>query len=304
MMLPLAALICAVFFFFDPPYAVKISLGLWHLPESLSKTGFDYYAVLAAYGLIVCMNAILLSRVFNRLNLVDFNIYLPGLFYSIFSFASLNLSDISFLLGDFFIIMALFFTSSIKNNQDARNQAFNAAFFIALAASFNMNYAYMLLYPFITLTRIRPFIWREHTLILLAYSAVLFYLFAFYFYYEIPTDSIEFFNVLTIYEYESWLILLVIITIMAAAFVSRQRNVANPGVRTGKILSLWYTGFLLMLFSDLVSYFFTKHIGFHNAIFPALYLTFVYSHSKTKFIYRFLTYAVLAVGVMRFFNLF
>jgi len=304
LMLPMAALITAGFFFFDPPQNIKLTLGLWRLPELLTQTGLDYYLVLYTYGTLIAINAMLISRVFNRLNLVDYNIYLPGLLYGVFSFASINLNDLSYLLGDFFLILSLFFTTAIKNNTDARAQIFNAALFVALAASVNMNYIYMLLYPFLTLVRIRPFVWREHALIIMAYFAVALYLFAFYFYYQIPIQSITFFNKHSLYEYESWVILLIIILIMVAAFLSRQRNLANPGVRTGKIIALWYAGFLLMLFSDMTSYFFTKQIGFHNAVFPALYLTYIYCHSKTKFIYRFLTYAVLAVGVLRFFNLF
>lgn len=304
LMLPMAALISAAFFFFEPHHSIKISLGLWRLPEALATNGLDFHVVLYAYGAMIAINAMLICRVFNRLNLVDYNIYLPGMLYSIFSFASINLNDFSYLLGDFFILLSLFSVTSIKNNFDARAQIFNAAVFVAIAASINMNYTYMLLYPFLALARIRPFVWREHALILMAYFAVTLYLFAFYYYYRIPLKSIELFHSNSHYEYESWLILLIIILIMVAAFLSRQRNLANPGVRTGKIIALWYSGFLLMIFSDLTSYFFTNQIGFHNAVFPALYLTYIYCHSKTKFIYRFLTYAVLGVGVLRFFNLF
>jgi hypothetical protein len=303
-MLPMAALLCALFFFFDVPNAVKISLGLWRLPIEFATKGLDYQKILLVYGVFIALNAMLISHLFNRVNLVDFNIYIPGLLYGIFSFASLNLIDTSFLIGDFFIILSLYFITTIKNNEDARRQIFNAAFFIAIAASININYSYMLLYPFLVLFRIRPFVWREHALILLAYFGVFLYLAAFYFYYQIPLKSIEFFHVDSLYQYESWLVLLVIIATMGMAFLSRQRNLANPGVRAGKMISLWFGGFLLMLFSDLSSYFFANQIGFHNAIFPALYLTYIYSHSKTKFFFRFMTYVVLAIGVVRFFNLF
>jgi len=304
LMLPMAALLGVAFYFFDSPHAVKLSLGLWRLPVEIMNSGFDYLVVISAYSIFIAINAMLICRVFNRLNLVDFNIYIPGLLYGVFSFASLNLIDISYLFGDFFIILALFLTTSIKNNEDARGQIFGAAFLIALAATININYSYVLLYPFIVLFRIRPFVWREHALITLAYFGVALYLFAFYYYYQIPPKSIQFFQVDSIYQYESWLILALITLIMATGFMSRQRTLANPGLKAAKTISLWFAGFLLMLFSDLTSYFFANQIGFHNAIFPALYLTYIYSHSKTKFLFRFMAYVVLAIGVVRFFNLF
>ena len=46
LMLPMAALLCALFFFFDVPNAVKISLGLWRLPIEFATKGIDYQIVL------------------------------------------------------------------------------------------------------------------------------------------------------------------------------------------------------------------------------------------------------------------
>ncbi len=304
LMLPMAALIGAFFFFFEAHFAVKVSLGLWRLPSIPATIGIDYYIALFTYVGLLAINAMLISRLFNRLNLVDFNIYIPGLLYGVFSFASLNLEDVSFLAGDFFLILALFFIGQIKNNADARAQIFNAAFLIALAAAININYSYMLLFPFFALFRIRPFVWREHALILLAYFGVSLYLLAYYYYFKISLVSVKLFHINSLYQYESWLILFTIILIMGTAFLSRQRILANPGVRIEKIISLWFSGFALMLFSDLSSYFITNQVGFHNAVFPALYLTYVYSYSKTKYLFRFLVYVVLAIGMVRFFDLF
>jgi len=296
LMAPLAFALGAVHYAFGDPVEQIWNLGFW-------KSNFQASSFITqlCFIAIVATNAILISILFNRINILDNNIFLSGMLYALFSFSSIDLNDIGILISDFFLILSLIQIAQIKNNLDARSSIFKAALLLGFAATFNLNYLLLLLLPFITLSRIRPFVWREFTLILLAFTVAAAY-FGFYsFYYELNFASIIILP--TAAEIESWLVIIGLTLLMLSAIISRNKNVSNPGIRIEKIISIWLIGFVLLLLSNFLIYWITQHFNWQNAVFPALYLSYVYSISKTKSLYRFLVYGVLAFGILRFTDL-
>jgi hypothetical protein len=160
--------------FFDYySYADTINLGLW-------GNGFEWPLWLTGIlgPLLVLVNSILLSTLFNSHSLLDRNTYVTSLIYVIYfsyyhSFYQLD----GLIIAHLFLIASLFQLFRLHQNEDGRKAVFNAGFFTGLAMTFHP--ASVVFFPFVyfSVVVIRPFLLRELGLLLAGFVVPLIYAF-------------------------------------------------------------------------------------------------------------------------------
>lgn len=244
------------------------------------------------YGLLLCINSLLLNLFFNRQNLLDFYSHVGGLFYLILSFTSIQLFEVSVLIADFFVIVSLIFIAQLRNNVDARVTIFNVTLFLTLAFIFNLNYAPLLLVPFIGLASFRGFVFREYLVIFLAIFFVGVYVWFYYFYFELTFNELS-----LLYHKIQWtpyfaILLVINILFLILSFGTRRSQNGSPGIRIEKLLRLWFILIFVQLSAFLIAVLAKFDILVFSSVYLSLYLTYAYNISRYKWFFHFLTYSL------------
>ena len=300
LLIPMAALLSFVHFWFYIEKEVVLNLAVWQKSFVLPvQTGFYLY-----FGLL-SLNAVAISRIFNRLNLIDYFSQIVGLLYLILSFGLVSLSESHLLISDFFLLIGTTYLFQIKNNFDAKSSVFSAASFLALAILFNPNHILLIMLPLIALARSKSFVLREYIIFLLAYANVALYLGFYFFYYKLKfklpwTQASNFetpdFDVLGIYG--------AILLLLISAVYTRNKIQGAAGIRINRIVKLLFIGILIQVFSLAIIWLLKLDFYLSTAPLLALYLGYVYHFPKTKFLYHFLAYCILILAVLVQMNLF
>lgn len=165
--------------YFEMDALLTFDFGLW---GSISLSNGIWRFVAPA---CVLLNAFLLNALFNRHSFYDRNSYITSLIYVVLmsfyhSFYQLD----GVLVAHFFIILAFFIFFRLQNNEDARREAFNIGFLTGTAASFHPVLVFTLPFIWITLTRIRPFVFRELWLLTIGFCIPLVYGFSVIFWFK------------------------------------------------------------------------------------------------------------------------
>lgn len=173
--------IFSVHWFFGVPEAEEVwrfgLLGNYH------KNGLyllDFFA-----PALTTLGAILVNVLFNRNEFMDKNNYISSLIYVVlmsFFPTFYYLSGLS--IAQVLLVLVAFQLFRMKQNEDARRHAFNAAFIFSLACVFVPPLLLCTPLLFSMLWVIRPFVWRESALVLMGLTGPLLYSAVFNFFFE------------------------------------------------------------------------------------------------------------------------
>jgi hypothetical protein len=300
-LVPLAALLSFLHYWFSSQEL--LSLEFVALQKSFELTRLDLTYL---YFTLLSINAMVISTLFNRLNLIDYFSHIAGLFYVIFSFASVSLFQVDVLIAELCLILGLVFLAQIKNNVDAKTSVFSAAVFLGLGIVFSPSFAILLVLPFIALARSRSFVFREYLLVFVAYSIVGAYLYFYYFYYELkPVLPWTFDNKLPKPAFGNLAVAVGFVLLLLLSAFTRSRTLGSPGIRIERIVTLLFSAVVLQLLAS-ISFFLLKMVDpvWYMGVFLALYVGYAYHFARVKFVYHFLGYAILIFGILQHFDLF
>lgn len=298
-LIPITAVLAFAHYWFAPENII-LNFELWHKNPEFERLyiGIAYFAMLG-------LNAIVLSTVFNRLNLIDYFSHIVGLFYALITFARLGLDDLPLLFADFFVVIGSAFLLQVKNNLDAKTAIFNSAFFYSVSLTFNPEYIALLILPFVALTRTRSFILREYLMVpvgfLIVSAYVAFYHFLYSLEFQTPLSSSATLNWPST---EVFILLFLTLLLVLLAFSTRSRTTGSPGIRIERIVRLVFTAFGIQVFTFLLFTLMRLDNHQHVAVFAAFYTAFAYNFTKFKWLYHLLGYGLLILGVLQHLDLF
>ena len=159
------------FLFQDQLIEPTLSFGFW---GDTSAKGFfllELPALLVVFG-----NAVMINRIFNRNDFMEKNNYLPALLYVVcysFFHSFYFLDGLS--IAHFFMVLLLYQLSALRQNEDARRTAFNAAILFSLGATFYPVLIVVTPFLFWMVWVFRPIIIREASLIIAGLMVPLIY---------------------------------------------------------------------------------------------------------------------------------
>lgn len=258
-----------------------------------------------AYAAVSALNAIILSVIFNRLNLIDYFSQIVGLLYLIFTFSSVHLDQMHLLFADMFLIFAVGFLMEIKNNDDAKRSVFNASFFLGISILFNVTNLPLVLLPFFVLSRTKSFVFREYLLILIGLTTVFVYFWFYHFYYQLKfKNPFVFLSKLELLDFYILGALTIVVLLILTSLATRSRTVGSPGIRIERIVKLLFSGLVIQVLCFVGFYLLTVDTMLQVSVFLALYVGYVYHQAKVKFLYHFLSYAFIVLSLMKYFELF
>jgi hypothetical protein len=287
LLIPIAACLVGIHYFFSK------EIVLFNFSVFQKQFFFQRLEASLLYGLLLCINSLLLNSFFNRQNLLDFYSHIGGLFYLILSFTSIQLFEVSVLIADFFVIVSLIFIAQLRNNEDARVTIFNVTLFLTLAVIFNLNYAPLLLLPFIGLASFRGFVFREYLIIFLANSFVVVYVWFYYFYFELAVNDL--FLLSHKFQWTPYVAILfgINVLLLILSFATRRIQNGSPGIRIEKLLRLWFIVIFVQLSAFLIAILLKFDIMVYSSVYLSLYLTYAYNISRYKWFFHFLTYSLI-----------
>ena len=298
-LIPLAGLLGFIHFWFAEE-SMTLTFSVW-------QKVFELKSDLITYGYIslLAMNGIVLSALFNRLNLIDYFSHISGLFYVVLSFASVSLNEIHLLLADFFVLMGFLNLVQIKNNVDAKAPAFNAALFLGISCLINIYYVPFLLLPFLTLVRTRSFVFREFVAIIMAWSVLSSYVAFYYYYFQLsilkpipklaPKENLNYYQVVLVIS---------VLLLVLLSFATRNRFQGSPGIRIERIIRTMFAGIALQIVFHLAFTLLKLDYSMHGAVFLALYAGYAYHLTKIRFVYHLLTYTCIIAAVLQHLDFF
>jgi hypothetical protein len=299
-LIPLAAVFTFLHFWFSKEEMHTINLPFFQKVFTLQKQEL----AVVFFGLLA-LNSMALSKLFNRLNLIDFFSYIPGLLYLIFSFSSLTLDQTHVLFAEFFVILGVVFVLRIKNNFDAKASVFLAAFFFAIAIAAFPGFLFIVFVPFIALARSKSFVFREYFLAFLAYCLVAFYVMFYYYFYELRFSFPWVMNAEFVApNYDSLGLFIGGMLLLLLSVLTRSRTVGSPGIRIERIVVLMFIAVVLQLISSLFFFTIKTETDWYASVFLALYVGYAYHFTNVKFVYHMLSYAILVFAILQHFGLF
>lgn len=114
---------------------------------------------------LLCINAILLNFIFNKIEFYNKFVYLPSILYALIVFLfPMSLHFGEDLIAHFFFILSFYQLLEIYQNEDARNRSFLSGFFLGIASTFLPVYTTYIFVIWFGLFTIRPFVLREYIL--------------------------------------------------------------------------------------------------------------------------------------------
>lgn len=185
-------------------YLFAFRLCLWLVPvdtafvfehrEPLSALVFtplenlaqNYQAVSAVLAAILCfVQALLVNGIVNGNKILAKKNYTAGLLFILFaSLIKENLLLTPASLALTFVILATGKLFGLAKNEKSYGDVFDVGFLLSIAAIFYFPCIILILFGYIGLAIVRPFNYREWTILLLGFLAPLFVLFTFYFWYD------------------------------------------------------------------------------------------------------------------------
>lgn len=205
-----------------------------------------------------------------RQEVVEKQNYLPAFLYLFFGGLTLN-NDLIHpaYFANVFILLSLIYITDTYREDEVLSALFNAAFFIALAMFFYINYAFYILLYFICLLVLRPFNWREWTVGLLGFVAPVFiyacigYLanFNFNIIFSYSGALLYYFQVPVVSEYFYPLFFYLIILLVVGVFRHMSKGLGSK-IKTQKNMGIIYWLMVLSLIN-----FFSKN---NNYYFPLI----------------------------------
>ena len=278
-----------------------MDFGLWGSVKSNSLFWMRF-----ASGLLIFLNALGLNYLFNANVFYEKNTYIVSLLYVVLmSFYHSFYQIDGVIIAQSFLILTLFQLFKLENVIDGRKVCFNSGFFFGVAASFHPPLIFV--YPFLwfMILRIRPFIFREILLSLVAFLVPMIYGFSFILWKE---EQINWNFIETSVNYvQKQIIFLISMSLFVAAgllslYGLRTRNSASS-IRFRKLTSIVLVFLLIGIGLGVIEIIFLKQYEWFSfsTISLALFLPFSFFYKSTQLFARMLFYVIFLFSIFKFF---
>ena len=167
-------------FFQNATMLTEHSAPLYKLITAGIKS-YPFLLTLISFILILC-EAVLINYIVEKNEILDTTTYLPALVYIILMSLQPEMFSLHpIIIANLFMLFAVHKLMQTYRKETAYANAFNAGFFISLAALFYIPSVVFILVLWIGLIILRPFVWREWIIsaigILLPWAYLVFYYF-------------------------------------------------------------------------------------------------------------------------------
>ena len=224
---------------------------LWRfgLLGNYSKEGLWFLDLLAP--VLTTIGAILINGLFNRNEFMEKNNYISSLVYVVlmsFFPAFYYLSGLC--ISQVLLVLVALHLFKMKQNEDARRHAFNAAFLFGLACVFLPALLFCTPLLFSMMWVIRPFVWRESALVLMGLTGPLIYTAVFNFFVEEKIDKSQFNSGYELMDkMDAAYYALVMLLLLIAAIAPLSSKMRTSSIRLKKLFRLLM---LLMTISGII----------------------------------------------------
>lgn len=229
------------------------------LMSVIAKKSFMNVALNMVLTLIIAF----LLIAFNRKNIIiNQQTYLPAFFYvALISGVPAIQQFHPVVPGILFLLWAFDLIYNTYRSEGNLEKLFFAGFFIATSSLFYFPLIYMGIVIFISLTILRPFIWREWVAPILGMLTPFLFVFTFYY----LSDSLNSFRTIVIYqsqfdpgvkflEFQSILFLLLVLIILLISSINLIKNFPKKKIKTRRYFLINFWIFLLSLVIYFVFY--------------------------------------------------
>lgn len=301
-LIPIFVLGNMVLEYFFPTFDV-LSLGqenLWNIDFKL----IDPFLSKVLAFVLLCINAVLLNFVFNKIEFYNKFVYLPSILYVLIVFLfPMSLHFGEDLIGHFFFVLSFYHLLEIHQNKDARNNAFRSGLFLGIASTFLPIYTAYIFVIWFGLFTIRPFIFREYILpivgLLVPFLWVALVNPAFinnYFSFDSFLDYSQFGNYLIFIP----IIIIGILTLFAYKKMIEYRT--KSSIRFKKINSITIFTFMFSIaLSSAILLFFDSYFYFTVGIIVLPFiLPYAYLNVKHKWLPNSLFYGLIVLNIIKF----
>jgi len=278
------------------------NLGLWGDAVVISSLIANISA-----GILITINAFGINWLFNTNEFLERNSYMSSLLYVVLmsfyhSFYSLD----GLLIAHTCIIILLYQLFKLRQNEDGRKAVFNGAFFAGVAASFHPPMVALIPFVLIMLWNIRPFVFRETILAILAFSIPLIYAAVFVWYnghsidLKILEQTSNYFKKQT-----DFLVTAVLFTLLfLLSLLSIRGKMQKSSIRLKKLVRiLWWLVGVGILYGLADFIFFGQIERFSFLMIPlSFFLTFSFSNKTFGIVAMVLFYLTLIYSLINFFQ--
>jgi hypothetical protein len=279
----------------------EINLGFWGSYFIESNVWINYLSI----GLLL-INAFLANFLFNTNEFYDKNSYLISLLYILFMsfFHSFYQLD-GVLISHTLLLTCLFQYFRFQNNSDGRKIAFNGAFLLGTAATFNPPLVIFFPIIWFMITRIRPFVFREILLASIGFILPIAYASFFVYYnytqlhwnwYKLPSDFKQ--NAIIVRSNMAMLTLIGLLSLLTLRY-----KTSKSSLRFKKLLAILKLVLAVGVFVGFYEYF--KDGNYEWISISVLPLTFFFPFSffnkSSLLLAKLLFYALFIFSFVKFF---
>lgn len=266
---------------------------------------FNFYLSKALVLILLCLNAILINFVFNKIEFFNKFVYLPSILYILIVFLfPMSLRFGEDLIAHFFFVLSFYHLLEIHQNEDARNNTFLSGLFLGIASTFLPVYATFIFVIWFGIFTLRPFVMREYILPIVGL------LFPFLGVVLVNPDFLyNYFSVDSFLDYSQFgnyfifipIIMIGMLTLFAYKKMVEYRT--KSSIRFKKINTITIFTFLFsMALSTAILIFFDSYFYFTVGIIVLPFiLPYAYLNVKHKWLPNSLFYGLIILNIIKFF---
>ncbi len=257
-------------------------------------------------AILICFNAFGISWIYNTNEFFERNSYMSSLLYVVLlSFYHSFYSIDGLLIAHSCIIVMLFQFFKLNQNKDGRRNVFNGLFFAGIAATFHPPM--IVVFPFILIMvwNVRPFVFREALLGLVAFIIPLIYAGTYLWYsgnvleFKVLEQTTNYTNKQT-----DFLVTAVLFTLLfLLSIVSIRGRMQTSSIRLKKLVRILYWLLFIGLLFGVVDFLIYKQIErFSFLMLPlSFFLAFSFIHKTFGMMASILFYLTFAYSIIKFF---
>ena len=282
-------------------YNATTNLGFW----GKSVVLFPKIASISA-AVLICFNAFGISWIYNNNEFFERNSYMSSLLYVVLmSFYHSFYSIDGLLIAHSCIVVMLFQFFKLNQNKDGRRNVFNGLFFAGVAATFHPPM--ILVFPFVLIMvwNVRPFIFRETILGIIAFLVPLIYAGTYLWYYgnaielKVLEQTTSYTNKQT-----DFLVTAVLFTLLfLLSIVSIRGRMQTSSIRLKKLARILYWLLLIGILFGVVDFIIYRQIErFSFLMLPlSFFLTFSFVHKTFGLMASVLFYLTFTYSIIKYF---
>lgn len=267
--------------------------------------------LISSFILLISLNALLINMIYNRSELYHSPVYLTGFIYSIIiSVTVVQTGNITSLLGQTTLLIALYFAFSVFRQKKIAHFLFIAALFIGLSSLLDdFNTSFIILLLFIAIWN-RPLSYKDIALVFFGFITPLLYWFFWCWFDKSNLDFLLWSR--NIFFQNQWsqepsltLILTFIFSLTLAA-LSLSHKEDRQSNKTGQSKQYILILLTIAIIAVATQYFTNHHFKTQNvvSVAPTLLLSHYWTHYRTSLLSPFVFYIFLIVLVLQYFHWF